>query len=547
MKQKTHILRTLTAAIALLALAACTNEIDQPPPPAKGEYPEGGRGSVCTITGKMPEPGSKRTQTRVALDDQLQGITGGEVIVTWKEGDSFEVVDIDNPETTHTFTLTDGAGTANGTFSGTMPEGEILYAHYPSPNIDFTTQVQTSNASLDHLGPYHYMEGEVNESEGAYTIDFYRVTALMKFELTLPAALAQNEVLQSLTLSANQSGWLLRSVTPNEYIFGSSLTLGLNGVTPTNENKITAYMMLFQYDYLAAGTTLTIALQSNQQQYTFATTLAADMFYEYGWAYTATIGAGEWTTGPIPEMRLKVKPINGQSEFILPFAFPDAAGTYDLTIHWGDEANTTSTYTGGDDLPSHTYTGEGPYQITISTPTPVSTEQMPWWNFNLSRSASAPMLVSMDTPMLNTGSTYFYRCFYGCDYLTTIALGLFDNHTAADDFSQCFNGCSILTEIPAGLFANHTAATDFSGCFAYCEQAKLNPDIFGDDLNARFSSQTINFSRCFFSVGSDLEADQGGEAPALWTINDQSGFDIDGCFLGCTNITNYTAIPDDWK
>jgi|GEM_PF-5736213 len=525
--------------LALLIMTACTNEIDLPTPD-----PQPG-GKQVTITAKMPEPGSMQAQTRVSLDDQLQGTTGGEVLVTWKADDTFVVVDIDNPETTETFTLATGAGTSNGTFTGTMPEGEILYAYSPSLNTDFTTQVQTAHASLDHLGPYHYMEGEVNESEGAYTINFYPFTALMKFDLTLPAALAQDEVLQSLTLSANQSDWLFHSFSPNELILGSSLTLGLNGVTPTNENKIIAYMMLAPYGSLDAGKILTITLTTNQQQHTFEATLPAEMLYEYGQAYTATIDASEWTTAPVIGMKFKVKPIDGQSEFTLPFETPAAAGTYDLTINWGDEANTTSTYTGGSTLPSHTYTGQGPYLITISTPIPVSTAQMPRWR--LYGAASAPMLVSMDTPMLNTGNASNYRSFYGCTNLTTIVPGLFDNHTAATDFSQCFNGCGALTEIPARLFANCTAAINFSGCFANCTQAKLNPDIFGDDLSARFAGQTIDFSNCFQNVGSALNPDQGGEAPALWNIGSQGNFVRYGCFNNCTNITNYADILGNWK
>lgn len=279
----TRAARPLFTIAAVLLLASCTNEADLPAP----DLQPGGKQVTITATATQPK-------TRVAYDDQLEGITGGQVLVTWKEGDTFVVVDIDNSATAHTFTLAAGDGTSTGTFTGTMPEGYIRYAIYPGLGIDFTTQAQTAHASLDHLSPYHCMEGVVTEDEGAYTIDFQCVTALMKFNLTLPTALAEGEILQSLTLSANQDNWVSHLIPIEGGIeFGNSLTLGLNGVTPTNEHKITAYMMLSPYGELITGTTLTITLETNRNRHTFNKMLSKDMYYEPGTAYTATVDT--WT------------------------------------------------------------------------------------------------------------------------------------------------------------------------------------------------------------------------------------------------------------
>lgn len=98
------------------------------------------------------------------------------------------------------------------------------------------------------------------------------------------------------------------------------------------------------------------------------------------------------------------------------------------------------------------------------------------------------------------------------ELLESIPKNLFDNYAnVASSFEHCFNGCRSLTHIPDGLFDKLKNPESFRWCFAGC------------------TSLT-------------------GNAPELW---DSSKYPTvlmgDGCFEGCSGLTNYADIPSDWK
>lgn len=116
--------------------------------------------------------------------------------------------------------------------------------------------------------------------------------------------------------------------------------------------------------------------------------------------------------------------------------------------------------------------------------------------------------------------TYLGGCFGYCSNLKTIPCSLFKNNTNNKFFSFCFDGCSMLEKIPEGLFRYNKNASYFDATFGNCNLLS----------------------------GETPKDEDGGE---LWERAGKEGYpsNIIGneCFYGCTLLSNYTSIPDDWK
>lgn len=114
--------------------------------------------------------------------------------------------------------------------------------------------------------------------------------------------------------------------------------------------------------------------------------------------------------------------------------------------------------------------------------------------------------------------------FYKCSSLSAIPAGLFDdNCTEAVQFTRSFYHCSSLSAVPTGLFDNCTAITDFIQCFEGCTSlAGETPYTMVDGKKVR-----------------------------LWERSPKNGFSKvytrASCFNGCTKLSDYAEIPDDWK
>ena len=90
------------------------------------------------------------------------------------------------------------------------------------------------------------------------------------------------------------------------------------------------------------------------------------------------------------------------------------------------------------------------------------------------------------------------------------------------DFMTFFFACDKLTSIPANFFANNPDATNFRECFAYCSglTGKCPVDNDGTPIYNRSGN--------------------GKEGYAIVTSYSR-------CFFGCTKMSDYNSIPDDWK
>lgn len=145
-----------------------------------------------------------------------------------------------------------------------------------------------------------------------------------------------------------------------------------------------------------------------------------------------------------------------------------------LVIDFGDGTKETVNYPQSMTTISHAYGDSDPHQVTVTGEI---------WGVDFSNSHSL-YLLSVDT--------------------------IFPKNKILS-FDYCFGGCESLTAIPSGLFDNCTAVTSFVGCFRNC------------------SSLT-------------------GLAPELWDKTKWPYVTrSDRCFVNCTGLSNYADIPSDWK
>ena len=153
----------------------------------------------------------------------------------------------------------------------------------------------------------------------------------------------------------------------------------------------------------------------------------------------------------------------------------------------------------------------------------------------------------------NTKATSFDDAFASCDGLTgSIPKELFAHNLKATSFGRVFYKCSGLSGmVPSGLFADHSEAVSFRDAFLGCSNLSVNGDLFTSSTvtpATRFASVTssVNFSHCFFGLGSNLAS--AGTAPALWEFTFPADYPpvTENCF-DSASFTNGDAIPDEWK
>lgn len=142
--------------------------------------------------------------------------------------------------------------------------------------------------------------------------------------------------------------------------------------------------------------------------------------------------------------------------------------------------------------------------------------------------------------------------FAGCTALKEIPEGFLDKvlNTKGDDISVCqmFEGCTSLTTIPGNLFDSipteeMSRALDMSNMFQGCTSLTSIPEGFLDTLaQTRFVTISMNY---MFDGCENLT----GNAPEYWNVVNQSSITPNGsnCFQGCTNLSNYDSIPENWK
>lgn len=151
---------------------------------------------------------------------------------------------------------------------------------------------------------------------------------------------------------------------------------------------------------------------------------------------------------------------------------------------------------------------------------------------------------------------YAERMFLGCTALKSLPEGLFAGCPKIEKFEETFAECSALETIPEKLFSaigTTTTSIVFSACFAGCTSLKSIPAGLFDTVR-RISFIDLCFADCtsltgespYTMIGEEkihlYERTQGTDFPRI-PSNKSAHI---GCFAGCTGLTDYATMPEEW-
>ena len=167
--------------------------------------------------------------------------------------------------------------------------------------------------------------------------------------------------------------------------------------------------------------------------------------------------------------------------------------------------------------------------------------------YNCSQVESIPEALFADCP----SATRFWGTFNACWMLQDIPGNLFRNNTQAIEFGDCFISCNALTAIPEGLLDSCAAASVVTQMFAWCGQIKTVPTNLFDKLR-----KITQFERCFAGnygwTGESPYTLVNGKKVHLYERKDYPDYFVTPsfhsyCFESCMNLTDWEAIPSDWR
>ena len=143
-----------------------------------------------------------------------------------------------------------------------------------------------------------------------------------------------------------------------------------------------------------------------------------------------------------------------------------------------------------------------------------------------------------------TKVTSFNSIFRTTD-IVTIPTDTFKYNTLVTDFRAVFYDCTSLTTIPADVFRYNTLAEDFFISF-YGDTSIVNlpADMF------LYNIEILDIGICFKNSTGITTAVTGAGNLIAQVETNNSGVDKEGCFDGCTSITDYASIPigaTDWR
>ena len=583
MKTTRHIHALWVAALAM-GFAGCAS--DNEPTSAAGKDADSQK--ELTFTAGIPDDGS--AQTRVAYEDTERKLT-------WQAGDKLLMAGFDGGNSykgRQDYTYIGTVGATSGDFTGTEVTDATTYtAYYPrtvkldvngtTPTLSMDGQTQSADDNTAHLKGYMLLQATGVTPDEPFSLTMK--SSIMKFDLkNIPAGVGNLRSLIWAVSSGNGNKYLVLNFPEGVVSFGSG------------KNTLTAYLGFMPQEMsMGSDGKFTVTLMGDKT-YRRQIDVSSGMTYEEGKRYTAEID-GSWES--MAHMTFTTRVTTAGQEYN-PFSSTTVKAPADMVIDWGKNEKPLFV-SSGRTVSSHEYQYIGDYTITIySAQTNVAQQQIPKLAF------SNTGLLSVATPLLNTGMydlkelfedcallaelpqglfdnhpnvkyfqytfngckeltsipaglfdentevTAFNACFQGCAKLESLPIGLFDQNIKAESFSSCFAGCFSLTKLPEGLFAKNTAATDFSSCFSGCTTLTLNKLIFGStgrgqEDTDRFIGVTMDFASCFFNVGVDLNSDaDAGEAPTLWKYAGAETWTTTNCFFGATKLSNYSDIPTAW-
>lgn len=166
----------------------------------------------------------------------------------------------------------------------------------------------------------------------------------------------------------------------------------------------------------------------------------------------------------------------------------------------------------------------GEYEEDLST-------EYPW--------ALPPDLFDSCVNLQNT--TYMFEMWdgHGTSLRGELPPELFKNCTKLQVTDGMFVACGLLKGgLPNEMFRTNRALTNVSNMFWACGglDGELGATLFTNTNNPNITTFYQTFSGCSKLTGT---------APALWTMFPKATMGM--CFKGCTKLSNYASIPDQWK
>lgn len=259
-------------------------------------------------------------------------------------------------------------------------------------------------------------------------------------------------------------------------------------------------------------------------------------------------------------------------------------GTFvpNISVDWGDgsSGNVTSIT---DSNRIHTYISAGTYTITING-------FMPGWKVNNSSAIRGLITGIIDFGRVGLRTLDFFGCsnitsipasgtmevgydglneiisfagFMRGTGISSIPADIFQSSPIAETFTDSFSFIATLTSIPSGLFSQNPLASIFSSTFSGCQSLSSYPlDLFDDCPNAinfsstfrncrsltqplqfTFNTQVTTFANIYNMISTTNS--MGGTAPTLWLrVPEPLGT---AAFRNCFGLSNYAAIPSNWK
>lgn len=352
-------IRILSLAVLALAMAACSNDMEQPTAiqPAPGNAGEGIPFSATIATGSAT--------TRALTEDTDEGIISS----TWAKDEQVAlihngVVDVmtaGEPDENGTATIT-------GTLSVTPKDGDDVTVVYPASAVDATTKAVKTNLLTTQDGTLTNIATSLNlrQSDGAKlivgktatlngTVTLANQIAIVKFSLSdgTNALAAKQFVIK------DGSDNVLTTVTPSKP--ASDLYVAMAPATTASTFKFEATVGDFTYTYEKSGVTLEastyyqspikMTISKKAGEISFATTSISKTFGDEPFINEPTI-TGDGTV-TYSSSDTKVAEVN--------------ATTGEVTIKGDGEAIIKATVTDG---PTYTYaTNEASYTLGVGTAT----------------------------------------------------------------------------------------------------------------------------------------------------------------------------------
>ncbi len=151
---------------------------------------------------------------------------------------------------------------------------------------------------------------------------------------------------------------------------------------------------------------------------------------------------------------------------------------------------------------------------------------------------------------------YAERMFLGCTALKSLPESLFAGCPKIEKFEETFAECTALETIPEGLFSSigtTTTSIVFTSCFKGCTSLKSIPAGLFDTVR-RISFIDYCFENCKSLTGESPYTMIGEEKVHLYERVQGTDFPRipsnrtahQGCFAGCTGLSDYTAMPEEW-